>query len=145
MQKSRKSREIFGFGCVLQSIGALVTPEEKGGSAGATVATDGGADIIDLHFAVQMGEMGFNLISDETSVLVAVGMRDKAFTGIVVSVGGVLFHLIDQLFQSVLFAANFEAGDESAHKIDVEYRTDLQHRTEPTSCLGHTTTFHKPS
>ena len=46
------------------------------------MATDGCANAVYLYFSIQIGEIRFDLVGYVTCVLIAIGIGDKAFTGI---------------------------------------------------------------
>ena len=102
------------------------------------MAADGGTDVIDHNLAVEMGELFLHQIGDGTGVIHAGGHGDKALAVIIVASLGVVFHLLDDLLDHGLFAADLLTGDEVSLIIHVQQRADLKRRAEPAGSLGDT-------
>ena len=58
-------------------------PEKESHSAGAGMAADGRADAVDLHFAIEIGEILLHQIGYRPSILIASRLGDIAFAIII--------------------------------------------------------------
>jgi hypothetical protein len=85
-----------------RSVYPTVAPEEEGHGAGAGVASDGGADVVDKHFAVQVGEGSLHQISYGAGVVVAGGMADIALAAVGKTALGVFLHHLNNSVDDAL-------------------------------------------
>ena len=95
------------------SVHALVAPEEKRDGAGAGVASNGGAYVIDVDFAVELGKTLLYYAGHSLGIFNACRLRDETFTVIVKAVLRMLFHALLDLFDDTLLGANFLARDKA--------------------------------
>lgn len=116
--------------CQSALLGAFVAPEEQCDGAGTGVTADGGADVIYLDLAVELGELLFYEIGDGARVVIAGGVGDVALAGVVVAVLRMLFHAAHDLFYNALLGADLGAGDEAAEVIHIQQRADLKQAAE---------------
>ncbi len=76
--RSGKKGKIQKNSILADLVNSLVAPEEEGNCAGACVASDGGADVVDDNISAEILETLFNKLSNGLCVLYASGVRHKA-------------------------------------------------------------------
>ena len=119
-----------------ESVHSLTAPEEERDGARAGVAADGGADIVDLHFAVELREAGLDELSHSAGVVQAGGLGDEALAVVIEPLVGKLRHLVHNLADDALFRAHLVARDQAAEIVHVHQRADLQQPAEDRRGLG---------
>ena len=100
------------------------------------MGADGGADIVDDRFAVHLFEGLRDEVGDGFGVLFTGRHGQEHLAGIVFAAFGVFDHLVHDLLDDGLLAADLVAGDQPAEVVHVQQRADLQHRAEPAGSLG---------
>ena len=90
------------------------------------MAADRRSDGVNLHFAVQLRESGLNQIRDCAGVLVAGGMGDVAFAGVIRAVIRTLFHPGDNRLDHLLLRADLLTGDQLSQAVHIQQRADVK-------------------
>lgn len=62
------------------------------------MAADGGSDVVDLDFSVQMREAFLDKICNGPRIVIAGGLGNVAFAGVGEAALGVFYHLVDDFF-----------------------------------------------
>ena len=95
------------------------------------MASDGGADVVDLHPPVELREALFHQRRNGTGVRLAGGMADVALAGVAVAALGVLLHAAHAFLYDPGLAADLVPGDQAAQVVHVEQGADVQRGAEP--------------
>ena len=114
-------------------------PEKESHSAGAGMAADGGADAVDLHFAIEIGEILLHQIGYRPSILIASRLGDIAFAIIILPILSKFFHLFFNFTDNGIFSPDLEAGDQASLIVHIQQRTNVEQCTEPAGSLGDPT------
>ena len=122
--------------CSFVSVFALIAPEEEGDRTRTGMTSDGRPDTVDDDFAVKLREILFYEIRNGSRILKAGGIRNIAFSGVVRTVFGMLYHLIHDRLDDLLLRADLIARDQTALIIDVQERADIQETADKTGSLG---------
>ena len=122
--------------CSFVSVFALIAPEEEGDRTRAGMASDGRPDTVDDDFAVKLREILFDEIRNGSRILIAGGIRDIAFSGVIRTVIGMLYHLVHDRLDDLLLRADLIARDQTALIIYVQERADIQETADKTGSLG---------
>ena len=104
---------------VCGSVHALLSPEEQRQRAGAGVAADGGADVVDERLPVHPGESGFHQLGHSLRILQTGGMAQVALAAVAFAVLCMLLHLRSNFTDNLVLAANLEAGHQFAFKAHI--------------------------
>ena len=99
------------------------------------MTSDGRPDTVDEDLAVKLWEILFDEIRDCSRILVAGGIRDVAFSGVIRSVIGMLDHFIHDCLDDLFLRADFIARDQTALMIDVQERADIEETADETGGL----------
>lgn len=105
------------------------------------MASNSGPDRKDFHFTVQPGEFFFHKGRHCLCFLQAGGMTKEAFAGIIQSVPGILFHLLNDPSDDLLFGADLVPGYQPAFVIYIKKRADSHHRPDKARRFGNTPSF----
>ena len=84
-------------------IHAFFSPEKQSNRTRSGVAADGGSDVVDLDFSVQIGKAFLDKIRNGPRIVVAGGLGNVAFAGVGEAALGVFFHLVDNFFDDFYF------------------------------------------
>ena len=122
--------------CSFVSVFALIAPEEEGDRTRTGMTSDGRPDTVDDDFAVKLREILFDEIRNGSRILKAGGIRNIAFSGVVRTVFGMLYHLIHDRLDDLLLRADLIARDQTALIIYVQERADIQETADKTGSLG---------
>ena len=122
--------------CSFVSVFALISPEEEGDGTRAGMTSDGRPDTVDEDLAVKLREILFDEIRDCSRILRAGGIRDIAFSGVIRTVIGMLYHLVHDRLDDLLLRADLIARDQTALIIYVQERADIQETADKTGSLG---------
>ena len=91
------------------------------------VAADGGSDVVDLYFSVQIGKAFLDKIRNGPRIVVAGGLGNVAFAGVGEAALGVFFHLVDDFFDDFFASYGFlNRGIQTAFVVHVEQRADTE-------------------
>ena len=100
------------------------------------MAADGGADIVDLHLAVELGEAGLHQVRHLAGVPEARGVADIALAVVIQAVSCALLHLVHNGLNDLFLGADLVAGDQPAQIVHIQQRADIQHAAEEGRGLG---------
>ena len=103
------------------------------------MAANGGTDIIDHNLTIEVWELLLNQISNCTGIIIAGGHGDKALAIVIMAALGVVLHLLYDLLDDSLFAADLLTRNEMSLIIHIQQRADLQRGAKPTGRLGNAT------
>ena len=121
--------------CSFVSVFALIAPEEEGDRTRTGMTSDGRPDTVDDDFAVKLRE-----IRNCSRILIAGGIRDIAFSGVIRTVFSMLDHLIHDRLNDFLLRADLIARDQTAEVINVHERADIKKTADETGWLGDSAT-----
>ena len=122
------------------SVYALISPEEEGDGTRAGMTSDGRPDTVDEDLAVKLREILFDEIRNCSRILIAGGIRDIAFSGVIRTVFSMLDHLIHDRLNDFLLRADLIARNQTAEVINVHERADIKKTADETGCLGDSAT-----
>ena len=122
--------------CSFVSVFALISPEEEGDGTRAGMTSDGRPDTVDEDLAVKLREILFDEIRNCSRILIAGGIRDIAFSGVIRTVFSMLDHLIHDRLNDFLLRADLIARNQTAEVIDVHERADVKETADETGCFG---------
>ena len=97
------------------------------------MAADGGSDVVDLDFSVQIGKAFLDKIRNGPRIVVAGGLGNVAFAGVGEAALGVFFHLVDDFFDDFFLRTDFKPRNQTAFVVHVEQRADTE---EAADCAG---------
>ena len=106
------------------------------------MAADGGADIVDLHLAVESGKTGLHQIGHLTGVRETGGIADIALAVVVQAVSCIFLHFVHNGLDDLFLGADLVAGDQPAQIVHVQQRADIQHTAEEGRGLGDPAALH---
>lgn len=130
---------MFSF---LTSLRPFFSPEEEGHGAGAGVAADEVAHIVDLHLAVELFEAFLDQVRHGAGILHAFALADIALAAVLEAALGAVLHLLHDLLDDPLFAGDLEAGDQAALGVHVQQGADAQDAAEEARRLGDAAALH---
>ena len=122
--------------CSFVSVFALIAPEEEGDRTRTGMTSDGRPDTVDEDLAVKLREILFDEIRNCSRILIAGGIRDIAFSGVIRTVFSMLDHLIHDRLNDFLLRADLIARNQTAEVIDVHERADVKETADETGCFG---------
>ena len=122
--------------CSFVSVYALIAPEEEGDRTRTGMTSDGRPDTVDEDLAVKLREILFDEIRNGSRILIAGGIRDIAFSGVIRTVFSMLDHLIHDRLNDFLLRADLITRDQTAEVIDVHERADVKETADETGCFG---------
>ena len=111
----------------------FLSPEKQSNRARSGVAADGGSDVVDLDFSVQIGKAFLDKIRNGPRIFVAGGLGNVAFAGVGEAALGVFFHLIDDFFDDFFLRTDFKPRNQPSFVVHVEQRADAE---EAADCAG---------
>ena len=126
--------------CSFVSVYALIAPEEEGDRTRTGMTSDGRPDTVDEDLAVKLREILFDEIRNCSRILIAGGIRDIAFSGVIRTVFSMLDHLIHDRLNDFLLRADLIARNQTAEVINVHERADIKKTADETGCLGDSAT-----
>ena len=112
------------------SVFALIAPEEESDRSRTGMTSDGRPDTVDDDFAVKLREILFYEIRNGSRILKAGGIRNIAFSGVVRTVFGMLYHLVHNRLNDLLLRADLIARNQTAEVINVHERADVKKTAE---------------
>ena len=126
--------------CSFVSVFALIAPEEEGDRTRTGMTSDGRPDTVDDDFAVKLREILFDEIRNGSRILIAGGIRDIAFSGVIRTVFSMLDHLIHDRLNDFLLRADLIARNQTAEVINVHERADVKKAADEAGGLGDSAT-----
>ena len=106
------------------------------------MTADGRANAVDLHFAIEMGEILLHQIGYRPSILIASRLGDIAFAIIILPILSKFLHLLFNFTDNGIFSPDLEAGDQASLIVHIQQRTNVEQRTKPTGSLGDPSSLH---
>ena len=90
------------------------SPEKQCHGSWPCVAADGGSDVVDLDFSVQIGKAFLDKIRNGPRIVVAGGLGNVAFAGVGEAALGVFFHLVDDFFDDFFLRTDFKPRNQKS-------------------------------